>query len=111
MLVRKIFPTGRTNADIVLDVQHHLEIVAPIAARMAVVGQYRIVKEDAQPIEIRPQPVENDDVRCNQQEIPRQRGIWFIEIGKRHRRLTCLKYQTLVQIKAGGLYARQEHVF
>ncbi len=41
------------DPDIVLDVQRHLEIVAPVAAGMAVVRQYRIIEENAQPVEIR----------------------------------------------------------
>src|ERR1700683_981939 len=35
------------DADIVLDVERYLKVVAPIAACVSVVGQYGVVKEDA----------------------------------------------------------------
>ncbi len=40
------------DTHIILDMQRHLEIVAPVVAGMAVVGEYRIIEEDAQPVEV-----------------------------------------------------------
>lgn len=69
---------GPHDAHIVLDVQRELEVVAPVAAHaitIAVVGQHRVVEEDAQAVEIGTQAVEHDDVRRDQQEVARQRRV------------------------------------
>ena len=63
------------DAHVVLNVQRHLEIVAPVSASMAVVGQDWVVEEDAQAIEIGAQTVEHDDVRGDQEEIAGQVGV------------------------------------
>ena len=52
------------DADIVLDVEGELEIVAPVAAFVAVVRQDRIVEENPQTVEVGTQAVEDDDVRA-----------------------------------------------
>ncbi len=68
------------DAHVVLDVQRELEIVAPVAAVVAVVGQDRVVEEDVQAVEIGAQPVEHDDVRRDQQEVARQRRVGLVEL-------------------------------
>jgi hypothetical protein len=61
---------GRTHhADIVLNVQRDLEIVAPVLAFEAVVWQHRIVEEDVQTIEIRAQAIQHNDVGRDQQDV------------------------------------------
>ena len=42
------------HADLVLDVQCELEVVAPATTLVAVVRQYRIIEEDPESVEIRP---------------------------------------------------------
>ena len=72
---------GRAHdAHVVLNVQGDLKVVAPVAARVAVVGQHRIVEEDAQPVEVGAQAVKHDDVRGDQQEVARQRRVRLVEL-------------------------------
>ena len=73
-------PVVADDADVVLNVQRDLEIVAPVAALMAVVGQDGIVEEDPQPIEVGAQAVEHDDVGRDHQEIARKGGIRLVEL-------------------------------
>ena len=70
------------DAHVVLDVQRHLKVIAPVLPRVPVVGQHRIVEEDAQAVEVSAQPVEHDDVGCDQQEVARQRRAGFIRLVK-----------------------------
>ena len=71
---------GRSNdPHIVLNMQRDLEIVAPIPAFMTVVGQDRIVEKDLEPIEIRPQAIEYDDIRRDQKKIARKGGVGFVK--------------------------------
>ena len=65
---------------IVLDVQRHLEVVAPVLPTVSVVGQDRIVEENAQSLEIVPQPIEHDDVRRNQKHVARKIGGGLVEL-------------------------------
>ena len=67
------------DAHVVLQVQGELEVVAPIATGVAVVRQHGVGEEDAQAVEVGAQPVEDDDVRCDQQEVPGERRIRFVE--------------------------------
>ena len=53
------------NANVVLNVKCDLKIVAPVVPLETVVWQDRIVEENFQAIEIGAEPVENDDVRCD----------------------------------------------
>ena len=57
------------NAHVVLNVQRDLEVVAPVLAVVAVVGQHRVVEEDAQPVEIGAKAVQHDDVGGDEQEV------------------------------------------
>lgn len=47
----------------------YLEIVAPIAGGMAVVGEHGIVEEDAETVEIGAEAVEDDDIGRDEEEI------------------------------------------
>ena len=58
--------------DLVLQVQGDLEVVAPVAALVAVVGQHRVVEEDPKSVKISTQAVEHDDVRRDQQDVARE---------------------------------------
>ena len=72
---------GRANdAHVVLNVQRHLKVVAPVVPGMAVVRQHRIVEEDAQPVEVGAQAIQHDDVGRDQQEVARQRRIRLVEL-------------------------------
>ena len=68
------------HADVVLDVHGHLEIVAPVAAVLAVRRQDRVVEEDPEAVEVVPQPVQDDDVRRDQQDVPGERGVGLVEL-------------------------------
>ena len=57
-----------------------LKVVAPVAAVVAVVGQHRIVEEDAQAVEVGAQAVEHDDVRRDQQEVAGEVGVRLVEL-------------------------------
>ena len=67
------------GADLVLNVQGQLEVVAPVPAVVPVGGKHRIGEEDAQPVEIRPEPVEDDDVGGDNEKIARERRIRFVQ--------------------------------
>ena len=67
------------HADFVLDVERNLEIVAPVAAFVAVVRQNGIVEKNFEAVKIRAQPVQDDDVGRDDEEIPRQRGIRLVK--------------------------------
>ncbi len=72
---------GRAHdAHIVLDMQRELEIVPPVVPRVAIVGQYRIVEEDTQTVEVGAQAVEHDDVGRDQQEVARELRIRLVEL-------------------------------
>ncbi len=60
--------------------QRELEIVAPVAALVTVVGQDRVVEENFQSVEVGPQPVENDDVRRDDEKVARERRVGFVEL-------------------------------
>ena len=49
-----------------------LEVVAPVAAVVTVVGKDRIVEEDPQAVEVGAQPVEDDDVGRDDEEVARE---------------------------------------
>ena len=70
------------ESDIVLDVQRELEIVAPVAARVAVGRKNGVVEEDLEPVEIGTKAVEDDDVGCDEEEVPRKRGVGFVKAVK-----------------------------
>jgi hypothetical protein len=57
---------GTDDSDVVLNMKHHLEVVTPIAACVTVIRQNRIVKENAEAVEIGPQAIEHNDVRRDQ---------------------------------------------
>ena len=74
------------HAHFVLDVERDLKIVAPVAALVAVVRQNGIVEKDFEPVKIRAQPFQDDDVGRDDEKIPGQRGIRlvkFVEITPR----------------------------
>ncbi len=71
---------GANQTYVVLDVQRDLKVIPPVLAVEAVVREHRIVEEDFQAIQVAAQAVEHDDVRCDQQDIARQRRIGFIEL-------------------------------
>src|SRR5450759_3594862 len=54
---------------IVLDMQSDLKVIAPVAAVVSVVGENRIVEENLQAIEIRPEAIQHHDVWRDKQEI------------------------------------------
>ena len=66
------------HTHVVLQVQRELEVVAPVAAGMAVVGQHRVLEEDAQAVEVGAQAVEHDDVGRDQQEVARELRAGFV---------------------------------
>jgi hypothetical protein len=70
------------DAYVVLDVQRDLEVVSPVASRLAVVGQYGIVEEDAQPVEIGAEAIQYDDIGRDQQKITRERRICLVKLMK-----------------------------
>jgi hypothetical protein len=70
------------HAYVILHVQRHLEVIAPVAVFVAVPGQDRIVEEDPQPVEVVPQTVEHDDVGGDQQDVAGERGIALVELVK-----------------------------
>ncbi|MES3015974.1 MAG: hypothetical protein V4750_19885, partial [Pseudomonadota bacterium] len=67
------------HTHVVLQMQRELEVVAPVAAGVAVVGQHRVGEEDAQTVEIGTQAVEHDDVRRDEQEVARERRTGLVE--------------------------------
>ena len=114
------------DAHVVLNVQCDLEIIAPVVAGVAVVGQHRIIEEDAQPVEISAEPVEHDDVGRDQQEVARQRGIRLVELvevapghqQRQHLGLACagghldhearpVLVEHVARYRAGGIEAQQ----
>ena len=68
------------DAHLVLAVQGQLEVVPPVAAVHAVVGDYRIIEEDAQPLEIPMDAVQHDDVGRDNQKVPRQFRFRLVEL-------------------------------
>ena len=67
------------HAHVVLQMHGELEILAPVAAGGAVVGQHRIREKNAQPVEIGAQAVEHDDVRRDQEKVSRERRTGLVE--------------------------------
>ena len=67
------------DAHLVLHVQSQLEVVAPVAAVEAVVGQDGVLKEDPQAVEILADAVQHDDVRRDHQEVAAQLRIRLVE--------------------------------
>ena len=67
-------------ANVVLNVERELEIVAPVASFVAIAGQDRVVKENTESIEVGSQAVENNDVRRDDEEVARKRGVRFVEL-------------------------------
>lgn len=70
------------DAHVVLDMEGELKIVPPVAALVTIAGQGRVVEENPEAVEIGPQAVEHDDVRRNDQEVARQRGVSLVKFVK-----------------------------
>ena len=70
------------DTHIVLDMQRELEIVPPVAALVSIAWQDRVIEENPEAVEVRPQAVEHDDVRRDDEEIARQRGVCFVQFVK-----------------------------
>ena len=75
-------PCLADNSHIVLDMQGKLEIVAPVMALVSIIRQNRVIEENRETIEIRPQAVEHDDIWRDNEEVARQRGIRLVEFVK-----------------------------
>src|SRR5208337_792481 len=69
-------------ADLVLNMDGQLEIVLPVLALVAIVGQQRIVDEYARPLEIETKAVKNDDVRRDDEKIRRNLAVRLVELMK-----------------------------
>jgi hypothetical protein len=67
------------RSDVVLNVQRDLEVVAPIAAIVTVGRQHRIVKEDPQTVEVRPQAIEDDDVGGDDEKVARKARFCLVD--------------------------------
>ena len=68
------------DAHIVLDVERELEVVAPVPPLAAIWRQDGIVEENLQPVEIRTQAIEDNDVRRDDEEVPRKHRVRFVEL-------------------------------
>src|SRR5438270_14098148 len=76
------------DSHIILQVQRKLKIIAPVTALESVVRKNGIVEENPQPLEIAINAIEHNDVRCDDEEISRERGlrlVQFVEIAPRER--------------------------
>src|SRR5260370_1176669 len=62
----------------VLNVKRELKVGAPVVSVVAIVREDRIVEEYAKPIEVGAQSIEHNDVRRDDQEIPRKSRVRFI---------------------------------
>jgi hypothetical protein len=71
-------PGLRHVSDLVLDVDGDLEVVLPVLALVAVRRQHRVLVEHPQAVEIKAQPIEDDDVGRDQQEVCREVGILLV---------------------------------
>ena len=72
--------TCLTNeTDVVLDVEGELEIVAPVATRIAVGREDGVVEENTEPVEVGAEAIEDDNVGRDNEEISRERGIALVE--------------------------------
>jgi len=67
------------DANVVLEMESELEIVAPVLASGAVFWQDRVVEKDLQAVEVGAQPVENNNVWRNEEEVSRKGGVSFVE--------------------------------
>ena len=80
MDVREKKIAGLTDeSDVVLDVERELEIVAPVAARIAVGREDGVVEENTEPVEVGAEAIEDDNVGRDNEEISRERGIALVE--------------------------------
>ena len=68
------------DAHLVLLVQGKLKVVPPVAPAVAVLRQHGILEEDAQPLEVVINPVEDDDVGRDHQEVARQLGVGLVQL-------------------------------
>ena len=66
------------DADIILDVERDLKVIPPIPPLVSIVGEDRVIEEDLEAVEVRPQTVQHDDVGGDQEEIPGKRRTGFI---------------------------------
>ena len=57
-----------------------LEVVAPVASLVAVGGQDRIVEEYLEAVEVGAEPVQDDDIGRDDEEVARKRGVGFVEL-------------------------------
>ena len=71
------------HAHIVLNVQRELKVVAPVASFVAIVGKNGVVEKNMQAVEIGAQPIKDDDVGRDQQEVARERRIGFVKLVKK----------------------------
>ena len=76
---------GADGADLVLDVEGYLEVVAPVAALVAVVRQHGVIEENLEAVEVGPEPVQDDDVGRDDEEVARQRRVGFVELVEKPR--------------------------
>lgn len=60
-----------------------LEVVAPVASGVAIVGEDGVVEEDFQAVKIGTEAVEDDNVGRNEEEIAGERGAGFVEAVKK----------------------------
>jgi hypothetical protein len=66
------------ETDIVLEVERELEVVAPVSAVVPVGRENGIVEEDLQAVEIGAEPVEDDDVGRDDEEVARESGVGLV---------------------------------
>src|SRR6185369_15996131 len=70
-----------SHANIILDVQRELEVLAPIVTVEAVVRKDGIVfQENTEALEILIDAIEHDDVGSNDKEVASKGGLGFIEL-------------------------------
>ena len=60
--------------------ERELEIIPPVLALVAVVGQDGVIEEDFQAIEVGAKAVENDDVQGDDDEVPGEHGVRLVKL-------------------------------
>jgi hypothetical protein len=67
------------DADVVLDVQRELEIIAPVATLVSVGWEDGIVEENFEPVEVGAEAIEDDDVGRDDEEVAGESGVGLVK--------------------------------
>lgn len=77
---QKNIACGLGYPDLILSMQGQLKIITPVVTVITIIRQYRVVKENAQPLKILVNAIQHNDVGRDNQKIAGKLRIRFIEL-------------------------------